>query len=270
MQIFGIRRDYITGNSFKACTNYFVENGHHNFDPKKVPTGSIIYIETHELEYFFKQVFPRIPNSIKLITHNSDHPAPGNFINYLDNPKIIAWFGQNPNIIGHPKFYPLPIGIANYKWPHGKTEIFDQILDELDNHAPNRKNKLYINFARSTNPIRVNLYKQFKNKNFTKFAPRQELAKYLQEMSQYKFVLSPFGNGLDCHRTWEALLIGAIPVVLTSTLDPLYLDLPVIIVNNWQEITIDFLTRKHKEIKIKAYKYEKLFMPYWIALINSI
>jgi len=30
------------------------------------------------------------------------------------------------------------------------------------------------------------------------------------------FTLSPAGAGLDCHRTWEALLLGSIPVVLRS------------------------------------------------------
>lgn len=31
--------------------------------------------------------------------------------------------------------------------------------------------------------------------------------------SQYKFILSPHGNGFDCGRTWEILLMGAIPVI---------------------------------------------------------
>ena len=30
------------------------------------------------------------------------------------------------------------------------------------------------------------------------------------------FVPSPAGNGLDCHRTWEAFYLGAVPVVLKS------------------------------------------------------
>lgn len=31
--------------------------------------------------------------------------------------------------------------------------------------------------------------------------------------SQYKFIVSPLGNGFDCGRTWEILLMGAIPVI---------------------------------------------------------
>ena len=39
---------------------------------------------------------------------------------------------------------------------------------------------------------------------------------------QFPFWLSPRGNGLDCHRTWEALYLDIIPIVWHSTLDPLY------------------------------------------------
>ena len=29
-----------------------------------------------------------------------------------------------------------------------------------------------------------------------------------------KFVLSPPGNGFDCHRTYESILLGAVPIVV--------------------------------------------------------
>ena len=32
-------------------------------------------------------------------------------------------------------------------------------------------------------------------------------------MIKYTFILSPAGIGLDCHRTWEALCLGCIPIV---------------------------------------------------------
>jgi hypothetical protein len=46
-------------------------------------------------------------------------------------------------------------------------------------------------------------------------------------------VLSARGNGLDCHRTWELLLLGSIVITRTSPLDPLFEDLPVAIVKDW-------------------------------------
>jgi hypothetical protein len=48
------------------------------------------------------------------------------------------------------------------------------------------------------------------------------------EMCKYSFVLSPFGNGYDCHRTWEALLLGCIPIMKKSRIDSLFKYLPVL------------------------------------------
>mmetsp|Transcript_79867 Transcript_79867/g.248998 ORF Transcript_79867/g.248998 Transcript_79867/m.248998 type:complete len:98 (+) Transcript_79867:3-296(+) len=31
-------------------------------------------------------------------------------------------------------------------------------------------------------------------------------------MSHYAFLFSPVGNGFDCHRTWEALVLGCIVI----------------------------------------------------------
>ena len=40
----------------------------------------------------------------------------------------------------------------------------------------------------------------------------------LQQHAHFAFVASPSGNGLDCHRTWEALLLRSIPIVKVSVL----------------------------------------------------
>lgn len=46
----------------------------------------------------------------------------------------------------------------------------------------------------------------------------------------HAFGISPRGNGFDCHRTWEMLFFNMIPIVVSSPLDPLYANLPVVVV----------------------------------------
>lgn len=92
---------------------------------------------------------------------------------------------------------------------------------------------------------------------------------YIKTLSEYAFALSPFGHGLDCHRTWEILLMRTIPIVETSQLDPLFEQLPVVIVKNWQEITEENL---EKWLPIYAEKFwtphgtvePYLTVDYWI------
>jgi hypothetical protein len=56
---------------------------------------------------------------------------------------------------------------------------------------------------------------------------------------------------LDCHRTWEALYLGAIIITKKSSLDPLYKNLPVILVDNWNQLLdLSFLKKKYAEIKV--------------------
>ena len=86
-------------------------------------------------------------------------------------------------------------------------------------------------------------------------------------MSKYAFVLSPLGNGLDCHRTWEALVLGAIPIVKSGPLDPLYSDLPVLIVQEWSDVTPELLQATIENFKQRDFNYAKLDLNYWAAKI---
>jgi hypothetical protein len=47
-------------------------------------------------------------------------------------------------------------------------------------------------------------------------APPKPFASYLDDMARCRWVLSPPGNGVDCHRTWEALYLGVTPIVLRT------------------------------------------------------
>ena len=83
--------------------------------------------------------------------------------------------------------------------------------------------------------------------------------------SRFRFHLSPEGNGLDCHRTWEALYLGIVPIVKTGPLDPLLADTPAWIVNEWDEITTDSMAAVWKE---RTYVWrgrvvERLHFSYW-------
>jgi hypothetical protein len=77
-------------------------------------------------------------------------------------------------------------------------------------------------------------------------------------MRKSLFVPSPAGNGLDCHRTWEALYLGAVPVVLKSEFcgDSTW---PVLVIDQWDEIIK--LSRPDMEelyLSMRKSKYEAL------------
>ena len=95
--------------------------------------------------------------------------------------------------------------------------------------------------------------------------------------SQHVFVASPRGNGLDTIRTWEALMMGWIVIVrrlsdtpaATTVMEELYADLPVVIIDQWSDITRDFLDHILSEYSQRTFRYDKLTMKYWIERIES-
>jgi len=186
--------------------------------------------------------------------------------------------------LNHPKVSAIPIGL-NYDRQH---DVLFHWLEQ--NKATNLHDKLLcVNYSPNTNSVRGALIQKANTewKGFCDvlgFIPNQTEywrpshiegkirinvtnPKCYDVMSQYKFVLSPPGAGMDCHRTWEALYIGCIPIVITSKIDELYEELPIVVVKDWSEITKEFLERKYDEVmknkQDNKYNMEKLELKYW-------
>ena len=90
---------------------------------------------------------------------------------------------------------------------------------------------------------------------------------YIQDLKNYKFALCLPGVGIDCIRTWEALTLGVIPIVINSSINVLYEDLPVVIIDSPDDITDEFLNKQFDIItnstRMNKYKWEKISSNYW-------
>ena len=77
--------------------------------------------------------------------------------------------------------------------------------------------------------------------------------------------LRPPGTGWDCYRTWEALWLGSIPIVLrTGTIfDDIYQDLPVLLVDAWTDVTRGLLDDYWEASAGAAFDVTKLTAEYW-------
>ena len=178
--------------------------------------------------------------------------------------------------IEHPKITAFPHGIDYHRQfeDHG-TDPSDQD-SELVRMAQNRKPwnqripKIYTNF----NIGNMNAHRREAQRliNQTLIVYENEKVDRLTTWSKqlnYAFVASPFGAGFDCYRTWEALALGAIPIVKSSTIDALYDDLPVLIVKEWSDITENLLNSTIKDFETQTYQYEKLTLAYWLAQVET-
>jgi hypothetical protein len=87
---------------------------------------------------------------------------------------------------------------------------------------------------------------------------------YFEQLPNYKFVISPEGNGIDCHRHYEALLAGCIPVMEKNPLiEEKYKGLPILYTSDYSEINEQFLQRKYLDMKDRTYDFSRLFLSFY-------
>merc|ERR1740124_702944 len=75
--------------------------------------------------------------------------------------------------------------------------------------------------------------------------------------------------GYDCYRTMESFMIGAVPILYTSTMDRSWLKLPVVFIDTIEDMTKDFLQKQFERLcsKRHEFEYERLTTDYWRQLI---
>ena len=154
---------------------------------------------------------------------------------------------------------PFPIGFC-YSWYNFPQKSIvakhsETVLLAINTWTDQRRRS---NFAVNRNIIVSNLKKNgIKN-------IKLESSDYFREIGKYKFIISPEGNGLDCHRHYEALMFGCIPIVeRNSHIEEKYAGCPILWTTDYSEITIPFLEKIYEEMLDKLYDFSRLMFSYY-------
>jgi hypothetical protein len=211
----------------------------------------------------------KINNVHKLITHNGDYPVDNRYNEILNNVKY--WFAQNV-FNTNTKIIPIPIGLENDYVTNSVEK--KKILFEYRNKNIEIQKLLYINHNIGTNPIERSIpYKLYTTNQYITVescSGFDNQHNYYAKIKQHTFTLSPPGNGLDCHRTWEILYCDRYPILKNiGRLKDLYKDLPVVFIDKYEELTEEFLKNKQIEFNNKTFNYEKIKFNYWQKLIQN-
>ena len=135
----------------------------------------------------------------------------------------------------------IPIGFIDNKYkPHYK---YTNIL--LKQHE--KSTLIYMNFNMKTNPVkRAECYNTFVDKPWVLIESKVLPELFYEKLAMSKYVLSPEGTGVDCHRIYESIFFNSIPILKSNDLDSFYKKLPVITVKEWSDITEDFLIKNYE------------------------
>jgi hypothetical protein len=246
----------------------------------------VIFINSLIFSNYIYLLFQLNVPYILITTCNDDICMPdlkyiSEYTQLLEMNMLVMWYTKNP-CVSNPKIMPIPIGP---KWQHNSWHFFGEdkspIIKVLNQfcltpleHFKNKTlktNLLYFNFSLGTtdNPFTIshkNIRRKIENELLTNGFSKnknENFEEYLACLTTHKYCISPPGRGIDTHRTWECLMVGTIPIVLSSPLDILFQNLPIIIVNDYSIITEQYLLNKYDEIHTKNYDFSIVYANYW-------
>lgn len=183
---------------------------------------------------------------------------------------IKKWFAQNVDFLNE-NLIPLPIGMENDCGPSKGTNTDHQIIEKYlpPNDIAKSLDKIYCNFLiRHWEPRRKILDTLIGN-NVVFLDERVNYEQYCINMARHRFIASPRGNGRDCHRTWEALYLGCMPIVEKHFMYDSYPELPIVQIDRWSDINRKWMDDQYEKFCNGKFSYEKLKISYWFDKIQK-
>lgn len=242
--------------------------------------SGVLWLRVNDIGVFFSAVLPLMTRPFTLITSDGDWPVPSCLPEaeiHLRNPLLLAWYTQNyDGTSKHLKLKPIPIGFdlhSQFDSSHkteiaGWTEMKRIRYHNLLGGGRFRNMAVFIDgMNQNTNSERSSAITSISSCTSNTVIQTQRIPRFTLYLnySSYAFGLSPHGGGLDTHRTWEMLFFGMVPIVIASSLDVLYKDLPVLIVKNYSSVCGINLDTKYQEFERLFPVSEEVFScKYWL------
>jgi O-antigen/teichoic acid export membrane protein len=252
-----------------------------NLNIHKLKRHQKIYVCTDALENFALNYLEKIDTPFMLLSGDSDLSLRPDSFNQniikmiVDNPNLSIWYAQNLEY-SHPKLKYLPIGM-DYHTAYENPKFFgskkmlpleqEKEILEISNNADfisNKELKIYSNWHFFMDRGDRRECFESIDKQICFYEPKRvkRSTSYINQ-SNYAFVSSPAGEGFDCHRTFEAILLGSIPIVKSNPISHMFKDLPVCIVDEWSDVSKEFLSETLDVYLRKKFDYKLIFNDYW-------
>jgi len=242
-----------------------------------------------------------VPNGGIDIYHNPRPLEENICLEILNNPKLIQWFSQNCiftnenatstskevyNSLTNYKICQLPIGLDYHTISNDSGKFWkdtdegysvkyqENILKKIRNNIKpfnERIHKIFVNMSLGDDETcqRRQTINKIPSELLMINVDKMPRTNVWNEIANYTFALSPYGSGPDCHRHWEILCLGCIPIIKSFGSNQMFEDLPVLIVNEWSDINQQLLEDTLNKFKTAKFNYNKLSLQYWVDKFSS-
>ena len=255
---------FISGDTFLSISDCFIIKGKSSpgiiSDDKKKQK---IFIENDLLSEVWVREYAKDFKIV--ILHNGDEVPKLKYLEELTDKKIYI-FGTNIKFLNQ-YIKPIPIGIENaHHKKNGNLDYYNPV--NMSDRKKEKTNLIFASFSVNTE-VRKEYQKVLQKYNIENIF-NLSLDVFRTKLNNSYFTISPPGNGLDCHRTWEALYHKSVPVIERKYYLFSHIDLPILVVDKLEEF-LNYSNQKKLNIyKCLTDKYnEKIYMQWWINYINS-
>jgi hypothetical protein len=279
---------FISGDTYRGLAHYYFDlefwsryrRGTHLMSTSPPRQGDVVFVEcillrdvrVEDLILEWLGEFDSV-SSLRFVFGNGDEPPRESFRKELIHRGHLVY---SHNVLdGEIGVTPIPLGLQNAT--HRKFGVLNDFLlyrDILRNpprqQAP-RPRRVFGSFSVGSNEQeRGSLRTALENSRFGFTSAGQSVRTNRQQVLGAKFVPSPAGLGPDCYRTWEAIYLGAIPVIRKGTIaSSITQDLPIWEVDDWEELMeagdgeLD-----ERYLELSQISTDKALFPYWSQVIN--
>lgn len=195
-------------------------------------------------------------NNLLVVQRQRTKMTLANWQTHYKDPKTLIVQASHPS--GDDSWQSFPIGM-HYQYPsqvwkgrsiqfggHDSLVLCAMNPDTDQTRRPHGKNRRSILTTLSSNGIHNE---------------RIPLTGFYDRLPQYKFIISPEGNGIDCHRHYEAILAGCIPIIERNPLiEEKYAGCPILYTDDYSEITPDYLIKTYEAMRESVYDFSSLFL----------
>ena len=254
---------FISGYTFyKKCKWSVCPRYKQVFIPEQVQPDDLVFLNLDYVEHFVNFISKNRPKSkFRILTHNSDRDFTYDLFlklkDFCNKIYAINCTFQDEMVV---------------KIPIGFNDQSTEFLDSQDFNFIEKKNLIYLNFRSGHHFSRrdcVDYFNQFDWVELTDEKNYMPVNDFYEKLKTFKYCISPRGAGIDTHRLYESLMFGVIPIVKKSELDDLYINLPILLVDDWSDITKEFLEKNYEKNLSEYFDWKKnnqnWYLPdYWI------
>jgi hypothetical protein len=217
------------------------------------------FCRTVDVHEFFASVAPQ--DEFVLFTGHTDLPVDRTHRRYVRRPELTAWFAMNA-LLEHPKVKARPFGLGALAMPEHTT-----ILHSVQERRLPKRHLFHCQFEISRNPFERSYCLE---QTGIPLGPALPWPDYLEELASSYFCISPNGIGIDYVRTWEALLVGTVPVVRRSLVTEHHPDYPMIVLDDWSEFrSIEFSPELYERVW-NDWDPDELLLDRYLARVKRI